>query len=199
MHIGGWWGVAFVLGLLVVGGMVSLPSAAQSGEDITAFYAAHRQIIIIQQIIGALLVVPLLAFARALDRRTRSLGGRTGRWIMLAALILAAAEIATNVLPFVLAAMPDPSPATAHALTLAADLADAVLFVAIAFFSLVAALAQPVWLRGLSLLVAALTLIRAFASPMGVTVLDAVAPIAFVAYVLVLSTRIIAADRACRL
>jgi hypothetical protein len=73
-----------------------------------------------------------------------------------------------------------------------------VLFAAIAFFSLVAALAEPVWVRALGLLVAALTLVRAFASPMGVTVLDAVAPIAFIVYVLVLSTRIIAADRARR-
>jgi hypothetical protein len=198
VHIGGWWGVAFVLGLLVVGAMVSLPTAAQSGADITALYAAHRQIIIIQQIIGILLVVPILAFARTLDRRRRSLGGHTGRRIMPAALILVAAEIATNVLSLVLAAMPDPSPATAHALTRPGDLADALLFAAIAFFSLVAALAEPVWVRGLGLLVAALTLIRAFASPMGVTILDAVAPLAFVAYVLVLSTRIIAADRARR-
>jgi hypothetical protein len=198
VHIGGWWGVAFVLGLLVVGGMVSLPTAAQSGEDITPFYAAHRQIIIIQQIIGVLLVVPILAFARMLDHRTRSLCGQTGRRIMPVALMLVAAEIATTVPPLVLAAMPDPSQATAHALTLAADLSDAVLFAAIAFFSLVSALAEPVWVRGLGLLVAALTLFRAFASPMGVTVLDAVAPIAFIAYVLVFSARIIAADRARR-
>jgi hypothetical protein len=198
VHSGGWWGVAFVLGLLVFGGMGSLPTAAQSGEDITAYYAAHRQLIIIQQIIGVLLVVPILAFARTLDRRTRSPGGQTGRWIMPAALVLVAAEIATNVLPVVLAAMPDASPATAHGLTLAADLVDAVLFAAIAFFSLTAALAEPVWVRGLGLMVVALTLIRAFASPMGMTVLDAVAPIAFVAYVLVLSTRIIAADRVRR-
>jgi len=198
VHSGGWWGVAFVLGLLVFGGMGSLPTAAQSGEDITAYYAAHRQLIIIQQIIGVLLVVPILAFARTLDHRTRSLGGQTGRWIMSAALLLVAAEIATNVLPVVLAAMPDASPATAHGLTLAADLVDAVLFAAIAFFSLAAALAEPVWVRGLGLAVVALTLIRAFASPVGMTVLDAVAPIAFIAYVLVLSTRIIATDRARR-
>jgi membrane protease YdiL (CAAX protease family) len=189
-----WWGVVFALGLLVVGGMVSLPTAAQTGEDINAFYSAHRQIIIAQQIAGVLLLVPFLAFARILDRRSRGqTAGRRG-WLWFAALTLAAAEMATNVLALALATSPDLSPATAHAIALAGDVADAALFAAIAFFSLMTAPAERFWVRGLAVLVATLTLIRAFASPMGVTYLDAVAPIAFLGYILLLSARMIVVD-----
>ena len=52
--------------------MVSLPTAAQSGEDIKAFYVANRQVIIVQQVVGVLLLVPILRFAAALDRRARA-------------------------------------------------------------------------------------------------------------------------------
>jgi hypothetical protein len=76
------------------------------------------------------------------------------------------------------------------------DLADAALFATIAFFSAATALVERSWVRIAGLLVAALTLLRGFAGPLGVNALDAVAPLAFVAYVLVLSVRLIAGDRA---
>src|SRR4051794_22570825 len=135
---GGWWGLAFVAGLFVVAAMVSLPTAAQSGARITAFYAAHRPVIVVQQVGGAFLLVPFLGFAVALARR----GGRA-RWLTPAGLLVAAAQLATNLPPLALAALADPTPATAHALTLAEDLADAALFGAIAAFALAAALAEP--------------------------------------------------------
>src|SRR5439155_559514 len=83
--------------------------------------------------------------------------------------VLGAAELATNLPPLALAALPAPSPATAHTLTLVTDLADVALFVAIAVFALVAALAEPSWVRVAGLAVAAVTLVRAVASPLGVT------------------------------
>jgi cell division protein FtsW (lipid II flippase) len=187
-----------VVGLLVVSAMVSLPTAAQSGERITAFYEAHRQVIIVQQVAGALLLVPFLGFAVALDRRARAQSGGSTRWLPLAGLLFAAAEVATNLPPLALAAMPDPAPATAHTLTLIEDFADAALFVAIALFSLVAALAEPSWVRIVGLAVAALTLVRAVASPLGVTALDAAAPIAVLVFSLVLSVRLLVTDRARR-
>lgn len=188
---GGWWGVAFVAGLLVVGAMVSLPTAAQSGERIAAFYAAHRQVIIAQQVVSILVLAPFLGFAVALDRRARPRRGGRTRWPFLAGLLLAAAELATNLPPLALAALADPSPATAHALTLVEDLADAALFVSIAVFSLVATLAEQPWVRVAGLVVAALALVRAFASPLGMTALDAAAPLAFLLFVLVLSVRLL--------
>ena len=193
---GGWWGVAFVVGLFVVGAMASLPTAAQSGERIMAFYAAHRPVIIAQQVVGALLLVPLLGFALALDRRARVRRAGHVRWLILAGLLLGAAQVATNLPPLALAALADPSPATAHTLTLVEDLADAALFVAIAVFAIIAALAEPLWVRLVGLAVAAVTLVRAVASPLGVTALDIAAPFAFLAFVLMLSVRLLVSDRA---
>jgi len=180
---GGWWGVLFALGLLVAAAMVSLPTAAQSGEEIKAFYGANRQVIIVQQVVDVLLVVPLLGFALSLDRRALALGRGGPRLLILAGLAVATAELVTNVPPLALAAMAEPSPATAHTLTFAEDL-----------FALVVARSERSWVRIIAFVVAGLALVRAFVSPLGVPTFDAAAPIAFLAFVLVLSARVIAAD-----
>ena len=49
----------------------------------------------------------------------------------------------------------------------------------------------PFGLTFVGLLVAAVTLVRAVASPLGVSALDAVAPVAFLAFLLVLSVRML--------
>src|SRR5437016_11705780 len=159
----GWWGLVFVVGLFLVAAMGSVPTAAESGESIKAFYAANRQVIIVQQILGALLIVPLLGLAFALDRRARARSGSRSRQLLIAGCLLALAELATNALPSVMAALPDASPDTMHALTLVGDLADAAMFVAIALFSVLTALAELSWVRAVGFAVAALTLVRAFA------------------------------------
>ena len=187
----GWWGLVFVVGLFVFAAMASLPTAAESGDSIKAFYSANRQVIIVQQVLEALLVVPLLGFAVAMDRRARQRRGSRTPWILIAGCALIVVELATNVLAFALATMADPSPGTMHTLTLIADLADALLFIAIALFSALAALAQPTWVRIAGLLVGAVALIRAFASPMGATMLDAAAPMLFLVFVGVLSVRML--------
>lgn len=192
---GGWWGIAFVAGLFVVAALASLPTAAQSGERIKDFYAAHRGVIVAQQVAGVILLVPFLRFAGALDRRAQPRGGGHPGWPLLCGLLLAAAQLATNLPPLILAALPGLSPATAHALTLAGDLADAALFATIAAFALAAALAGPAWVRLVGLVVAALALARAVLSPLGVTTLDATAPLAFLAFVLLLSARLLRAGR----
>ena len=45
---GGWWGVAFVITLLVAAAMVSLPTSAKSGSQISAFYRAHAGVIFLR-------------------------------------------------------------------------------------------------------------------------------------------------------
>lgn len=65
----------------------------------------------------------------------------------------------------------------------------------IAAFALVAGLDGPAWVRLVGLAAAAVMLIRAFASPLGVTALDAVAPLAFVVFVLALSVRLLVTGR----
>src|ERR1700730_16343975 len=82
---GGWWGIAFVLAIVVVVAGVSLPTAASSGEHIRAFYAAHAQLIIVQQILEILALVLFVGFVVALQRR---LGG--GRWLLAAAALVVA-------------------------------------------------------------------------------------------------------------
>ena len=196
LRLGGWWGIVFSAGLLIEASMVSVPTAALSGEEIQAFYAAHRQIIIIQQLVGVVLLVPLLAFARTLDRRSRG-GDRHGvGWIMLAALAVASGELATNALPFLLAVLTDVPAGTVHGLSFVADLADDALFASIALFSIVVTPTDWTWLRRLGVLVGTVALVRAVAGLFGVTALDGTAPIAFLAFVVALSAQTILLDRA---
>lgn len=186
----GWWGIAFCLGLLVEGVLVSLPTAAASGERIRAFYEAHTLVIVAQQALGVLLLVPMLGFVLALARRAHD-----GRFLLAGGALLAVAQVATAVPPTIIA-LSDPSPQAAHTLTVVEDLADSALFVAIAIVSAGAGLAAAAasWVRLLCYAVAALGLVRALASPLGVTALDAWAPIAFLALVAVLSIRMLASD-----
>jgi hypothetical protein len=181
----GWWGVAFVCGLAVVAALVSLPTAAESGERIRAFSLAHAQLIVAQQVLGVLVLIPFAGFVLALRRRSYG-----GTWLLIGAVMVGASQVATAAPPLVLA-ISHPSAATAHTLTLLADLADAALFASIALVSAAVGLSGTSWVRVLCLSVAAVTLARAVASPLGLTGLDVLAPIAFLAMVLVLSIRML--------
>ena len=99
---GGWWGVAFIVTLAVSAGMVSLPTSTQSGALIAGFYRAHAAVILVQQVLGVLSLVFFLAFARALGAGRR-------RWLLVGTVLVAVTEIATNVLPAVLA-LSNPAP-----------------------------------------------------------------------------------------
>ena len=179
---GGWWGIAFVILLLVSAGMISLPTAAFAGQSIVDFYSAHRQIVVWQQIIGALALVPLLAFVAAIRQH--------GRWLLPAAALVVAAELASNLVPLAIA-LSSPSAELAHSLTVVEDVADAALFGAIAFFVLAATSTEPAWVRALAAAVALVSLVRALASPLGVTALDVAAPVAFIGFVILLSIRLL--------
>ncbi|TMF86468.1 MAG: hypothetical protein E6I11_04440 [Chloroflexi bacterium] len=187
---GAWWGVAFVILLLVSAAMVSLPTAAERGDRITAFYKAHQQVIVWQQIIGTLALLPFLAFAAALSRWAR-MDGRRNRWLMPAAGLVVLATVATSLVAGAMALMPDLSPALAHQLTVIEDLADSVLFASLAGFVLATSTGAPVWVRALAVLVAIASLARAVLSPFGVTVLDVAAPPAVLAFLLLMSGRLL--------
>jgi len=58
-------------------------------------------------------------------------------------------------------------------------------------FSVAATIDQIGWVQVCGLVVAAVSVIRAAASPFGVTALDILAPVAFVALILVLSIRLL--------
>ncbi|HYU63959.1 MAG TPA: hypothetical protein VEN12_09265 [Verrucomicrobiae bacterium] len=173
------WGIAFAVLLLVSAAMVSLPTSAQSGERIAAFYIAHGELIVLQQIVGVAALGAFIAFALSL---------RPSRWLRPALWLFAVTELATNVIPLVMEAS-NPRADTAHMLTVAEDIADSALFIAIAVFVAAATMTQPVWLRVAAYVVAAACTVRALGSPLGFTALDVVAPLAFVAFVIVLSVK----------
>jgi len=184
-RVGGVWGIAFVVLLLVSAAMVSLPTASSSAGAISAFYKAHSAIIVVQQVVGVVALAPFVLFALSL---------RPNRWLLPAIFLFAGVELVTNVLPLAMVASPD----SGGSLTVVEDIADSALFAAVALFVVVATLDDPRWLRGLAVLVAVLSVIRAVASPLGMTALDFVAPLAFVAFVLLLSIRKLAGVGAAR-
>ena len=180
---GGWWGIAFVATLFVSGAMVSLPTASQTGRAIAAFYAAHTGVILVQQVLGVVTLAFFLAFALALGARRR-------RWLLVGTVLLAISELVTNIVPVVLA-LTNPGPDSAHAWTVIEDLADEALFISIAVFSVAAATDEVEWVRAVGLLIAAIALLRVALTLFGVAALDALAPIAFLILILILSVRIV--------
>jgi hypothetical protein len=163
--------------------MASLPTGAESGRQISAFYAAHPAVILSQQALGIVALAFLLAFAVALGARRR-------RSLMIATILLAITEVATNVPPVILA-LTDLGPDGAHALTVIEDVADMALSIAIGVFSVAATIAQVGWVQAAGWLVATLSFVRVVMTPGGVRALDALAPIAFLVLVLILSVRLL--------
>lgn len=186
---GAWWGVAFVILLFVSAAMVSLPTAADGGERIAAFYAAHRQLIVWQQVVAVLAVLPLLAFAASLSSWARS-SGRANRWLMPAAGLVALASVVTSLVPLVMVLIANLSTDLAHQLTVVEDLADSVLFASLAAFVLAASTGASIWVRAPAYLVAIAAIARAVMSPLGVTALDVVAPVAVLVFVVLLAARL---------
>ncbi len=180
---GGWWGIAFVVTLFVSGAMVSLPTARQTGRAIAAFYAAHTGVILVQQVLGVVTLAFFLAFALALGARRR-------RWLLVGTVLVAISELVTNIVPVVLA-LTNPEPDGAHAWTVIEDLADEALFISIAVFSVAATIDEIGWVRLAGLLVAAISLVRVVLTAFGVAALDALAPIAFLILILILSVRVL--------
>ena len=184
----GWWGIAFAALLLVVGGMVSVPTADDPAAKIVAFYAANASIVIAAQVGGIVALLPLVLFVRALAHRAPD--PSSARRLIAVLVLVVIAELATNVPPLVLA-LTSPSGSAAHAWTVAGDLADAALFASLGLLALAAIPGQASWLRWFGVAVAALAFVRAVGSPLGFTALDAIAPIAFLAFVVALSVQML--------
>jgi hypothetical protein len=178
---GGWWGIAFVVTLFVAAAMISLPTGRQTGRAIAAFYAAHTGVILVQQVLGVVTLAFFFAFALALGARRR-------RWLLVGTVLLAISEVITNIVPVILA-LTNPGPDGAHTWTVIEDLADEALFISIAVFSFAATIDEVGWIRAAGLVVAAIALLRVVLTLFGVAALDALAPIAFLILVLILSVR----------
>jgi len=182
----GLWGIAFVVLLLVSAAAVSIPTSNESGERIADFYRRHGDVVIAQQVIGVLALGAFVAFALLLPPH---------RWLRIAVAAFVVTELATNLVPFAMV-VTQPSASTAHTLTFVEDIADAALFVAIALFVSALTLAEPLWLRVAAYVVAAACVLRAVAGPLGFNVFDAVAPLAFVLFMLLFCVRLLVKQRA---
>jgi hypothetical protein len=175
--------MAFVVTLFVSVALVSLPTGRQTGRAIAAFYAAHAGAILVQQVLGLVTLVFFLAFALALGARRR-------RWLLLGTVLLAISELVTNIVAVILT-LTNLGPDGAHAGTVIEDLADEALFISIAIFSVAATIDEVGWVRAGGLVVAAISLLRVTLTPFGVAALDALAPIAFLILILILSVRML--------
>ena len=162
--------------LLVSAAMATLPTSADAESAITAFYREHASVVVIQQVAGIAALLAFVLFALSLD---------PNRWLRPAVFLFVVVELATNLVPLLILA----TPPAAGPLTRVEDLADAALFVSVALFLVAATLRAPLWLRVMAYVVAAACVVRAIASPLGITALDQIAPLAFVAAALVLSVR----------
>ena len=165
----GGWGIAFVVLLLVSSALASLPTAADSAAAIAAFYRDHASIVVVQQVVGVVALVPLVLFGISLP---------PNRWLKPALFLLVGVELVTQIVPLLILA----SPGSAQPLTSVEDLADAVLFVTVALFVLAATLGQPRWMRVGAYVVAAACLLRA----VGVSVFALAAPLLFLALILIM-------------
>jgi hypothetical protein len=189
----GWWGIAFAVLLLLGGGMASVPTGDDSSAKIVAFYDAHASVVIVAQLVGLLAVIALALFTVGLARNAPD--ETTRRNLIVALVITVIAELATNVPPLVLASTSRTTASAAHAWTVAADITDVALFLALGLLAALLAVREIAWLRWLGLLAAALCWLRAVASPMGFRTLDAIAPFVALGFFAATSLWIVARKR----
>jgi hypothetical protein len=175
--------------LFLGGGMVSVPTADDPAGKIQVFYDAHASIVITAQVIGAIALIPLVLFVLALGHRLPDLSAP--RRLIAALVLVVISELATNVPPLVLSLLSSPAGSTAHAWTLAGDVADTALFASLGLLALAAISGKIAWLRSAGVVVALLAFARAVGSPLGFTALDAIAPIAFLAFIVALSAQML--------
>ena len=173
----GWLGVAFLLTLLASEAALSLPDEHASASKVATFYAAHRAVIIVLQLVGFIGAVLLALFAwrlRAADRR-----------VAVAGLILAVTALAPGLVTIVVALVADPArPDAAGTYNRWEPRADDLLFVGVTLFAGTVAVLlgrSPRWLGALAAAVALCCVLRlaleALGRPRGV--LDSLAPFAF--------------------
>ncbi|HET6626929.1 MAG TPA: hypothetical protein VFG63_11120 [Nocardioidaceae bacterium] len=188
----GGWGWAFTTLLLLSAGMASVPGGSDPDSTVREFYTANAGVIIAAQVISLLASATFVLFTLTL--RPRGSERRTGLGRLEAAgLAVAAASVLTVVPPLWLTVVADSASSSGvHRLAVASDLVDVVLFVTIgAFGGVLAAAASATWFKGLSAFVAVLAVARAVESLLGSKLLELVAPLAFVALVVLVSTLVL--------
>jgi hypothetical protein len=173
----GWLGVAFIVTLLASEAALSLPAEDATASAVATFYAAHRTVIIMLEIVGFVACALLALFAwrlRVIDHGVTAAG-----------LILAVTALAPGLITLVLALTADPQhPATASTYNRLEPRADDLLFVGVTLFAVTVVLRlgrSPRWLGVVAVTVALLCLLRLALEALGRPrdVLDSLAPLSF--------------------
>ena len=181
---GGWWGVVFCVLLLFSAAMATVPGRDDAVSTVRSFYVHHAGVVVTAQVVGLVAAAAFAPFVLGLG----SAASRRGP-VVASGLGIVAAAVVTAIPVLVLCAVAGHASARVlHALALASDLVDVLLFAAIAVFAgVVAGLAAMPVLRVLAGLVAVLAAARAVLLLFGSGLLEVVAPVGFVVLVLVLS------------
>jgi hypothetical protein len=181
-----YWGVAFVLLLLLSAGMVTVPGADRGASFVRDFYEANRTVIVLAQAIGLMAAVAFLPFARGLQRQ--SWVGRRP-WVFVFGAAVSVAAVLAAVPPLLLCVVASTAGSgTLDALATASDRVDVVLFATISAFAVAVAVAvDTTWVRALSAIVALTTAVRGLFSLTGQEPLELVAPMAFLVLVVSLA------------
>lgn len=177
--------------LLLSAGMASVPGGDDPTPMVRAFYTQHAGVVVAAQVLGLVAAATFVRFALT-ARRTAA--RRTMGALEIAGVGVAAAALLTAVPVLWLTAVADNgADGLVHALAVASDLTDVLLFAAIATWATAALLvAEPIWFKALAGAVGLLALARALLLLAGSELLELVAPLAFVMLVSVLSTLLLA-------
>ena len=165
---------------------------SDADSTVREFYTAHAGVIIAAQVISLLASATFVLFTLTLRQRGSERRAGLGR-LEAAGLAVASASVLTVVPPLWLSVVADSASSSGvHRLAVASDLVDVVLFLTIgAFGGVLAVAASATWFKGLSALVAVVAVARAVESLLGSQLLELVAPLAFVALIVVVSTLVL--------
>jgi hypothetical protein len=184
----GWSGLSFVVLLLVSAGMASVPGASDSVPTVRHFYDAHRTVVVVAQLIGLLAAAMFAVHAQALARRMRP--GEDGHVRATGRLVAATAALTAVPVLVLTASVAEWPDRVFAALAWASDLADVVLFAAVALFAAaVATASRRSWTGALAGSVSLLAAARSVLLACGSSTLEVVAPVAFIVLVTVVSVQ----------
>jgi hypothetical protein len=181
-----YWGLAFVVLLLVSAGMVTVPGERDGVVFVRNFYEDNRSVIVVAQLIGLAAAGVFLVFARGLQHRDWV--GRAP-WVFVCGSGVTVAAVLAGVPPLLLCMLARSGAAdTISTLATASDLVDVVLFTAIAVFAMSVAVAvDRTWLRAVAAVVAVMSGVRAVILLAGGGALEVAGPMAFIVLILCLS------------
>ena len=181
-----YWGLAFVLLLLVSAGMVTVPGESNGVAFVRSFYEDNRSVIVVAQVIGLVAAVVFLVFARGLQQRDWV---GYAPWVFVCGSGVTVAAVLAGVPPLLLCVLARSGAAnTISTLATASDLVDVVLFTAIAVFAVSVTVAvESTWLRAVAVVVAVMGGVRAVVLLTGGGALEVAGPLGFIVLILCLS------------